>query len=312
MLPLLLALACTVPAPDLARPSSADPTATDAATPPPARGPTEEKLYQQLYAGELGEAAHARGQRARLVVLLTVLELSPDQLRGLARLAEDVRAGAAAVAAEREALGERELAAFGPIYAALEARLAEPTPIGEEEAGEFAEKLAAARAEVYGAADPRASHYRRVQALLTSVRPWMATLSTTQRARLAESRFVLARRVGPFVNPGDYGDLVGTMWDGGDFGSLRATQRPDDESHLDIGGLWSVEKMDVGPDRTLDGFQLEALVLMTAMEAELPAAIAIRLGEPAAADGTAAAGAPSEGDGSAGSGTQGAGAAAPR
>jgi hypothetical protein len=97
--------------------------------------------------------------------------------------------------------------------------------------------------------------------------------------RLGESRFLLGRKLGPFVNPGDYGDLVGTMWDGGDFGSLRATVRPTDEGHLDLGGLWSVEAMQAGPDRRLEGFQLEALVFLAVLEDALSDAIAIRLGE---------------------------------
>lgn len=284
MLPLLLALGCTVPAPDLARPSTDDPSATDPASPPPARGPAEEKLYQQLYAGELGEDAHARGQRARFVVWLAAMELTPEQLRGLAALADDVRVAEVAVRAARKEVGAKELAAYEAVYAAIEARAARPEPMTEAEAGAFAEALAAARTAVYTGEDPRAAHYARVRALLARVRPWMATLSDTQRARLSESRFVLARRVGPFVNPGDYGDLVGTMWDGGDFGSLRATQRTVDEGHLDLGGLWSVEKMQAGPDRRLEGFQLEALVLFVALDEQVPAAIALRLGdEPSAA-----------------------------
>ncbi|MFN7144449.1 MAG: hypothetical protein ACK4YP_11775 [Myxococcota bacterium] len=279
MLLLLLALACTVPAPDLARPTTADPTPSDPASPPPARGPEEEKLYQALYAGETGEAAHARGQRTRLLAWMVALELTPHQLRGLAKAAEAVHAGETAVREARDALGAKELAAYEPIYAELDARLATGDPLTEAEGAAFAERLAAARAAVYADGDPRAAHYARVQGLLAQVRPWVAALSDEQRERLGESRFVLARRLGPLVNPGDYGDLVGTMWDGGDFGSLRATVRPTDQGHLDLGGLWSVEKMQAGPDRRLEHFQLEALVLMTLLEPELPAAIALRLGD---------------------------------
>ncbi len=185
--------------------------------------------------------------------------------------------------AAREALGARELAAYGPVYDALEARLATGTPLSEAEGAAFAEQLVAARATVYADGDPRAAHYARVRGLLGAVRPWIAGLTEAQRERLGESRFLLARRLGPFVNPGDYGDLVGTMWDGGDFGSLRATVRPTEEGHLDLGGLWSVEAMQAGPDRRLEGFQLEALVFLAALEAELPGAIKLRLGDPVAA-----------------------------
>ncbi len=276
---LLLALACTVPAPDLARPASAELAPLDPASPPAARGPEEEKLYQQLYAGELGETATARGQRTRLVVWLASLALTEDQLRGLAAAADEVRAGDAAVRAGRAEVDAKETAAFGPIYAAIDARLARAEPLTEAEGAAFAAQLAAARTAVYAGEDPRMAHYKRIRAALAAVRPWIATLSDEQRMRLGESRFLLGRKLGPFVNPGDYGDLVGTMWDGGDFGSLRATVRPTDEGHLDLGGLWSVEAMQAGPDRRLEGFQLEALVFLAVLEDALPDAIAIRLGE---------------------------------
>jgi hypothetical protein len=276
---LLLLLACTVPVPDLARPTSSDPTITDVATPPPAHGPEEEKLYQALYAGEIGEDAYARGQRTRLLVWLVALELTESQLRGLAALSVALRAADAEITAQRAAVGAAELAAFAPVYDELDQRLSQGGGLTEAEAQGFAERLTAARKDAYADEDPRAAHYRRVRDALALVRPWIATLSDAQRARLGEARFVLGRRLGPFVNPGDYADLVGTMWDGGDFGSLRATARPSEEGHLDIGGLWAVEAQQSGPDRRLEGFQVEALVLFTALEPALPDAIALRLGE---------------------------------
>jgi hypothetical protein len=282
-LALLWLFACTVPRPELSRPASAPEPTTGAATPPPARGPTEEKLYQELYAGEFGEAAHAAGQRVRMLAWLDALALDASQLRGLATLAEAARAADAKVRADREAFGAREIAAYAPIYAELEARLARPDPLPEAEAQAFADRLGAARSSLLADEDPRATHYDAVRATILLSSPWIATLSDTQRDALAQCRFVLGRRLGPFVAPGDYGNLVGTMWDGGDFGTLRATLRPSDEGHLDLGGLWSVEAMQSGPDRHIKGFQVQAILLMALLEPELPAAIAERLaGEPVA------------------------------
>lgn len=275
---LALLFACTVPAPDLVRPTADDPRPVDPASPPPATGPQGEKLYQVLYAGEVGEEARAGGQRTRILAWLAAMELDTVQLRGLDALAAAVREKQATLDAARAAVGAKEAAALGPIYAALEARLAQPETMTEAESAGFAERLEAARAELYGQGDLRAAHYAGINWLLEAVRPWIKTLSTAQQATLGESRFFLGRRLGPFVNPGDYGALVGTMWDGGDFGSLRATVRPTEEGHLDLGGLWSIESMQAGPDRRVEGLQSEAILFMALQEAELPRAIALRLG----------------------------------
>lgn len=272
----LLLAACTVPAPDLARPTPADPRPVDPASPPPAAGPEGEKLYQVLYAGELGPDARALGQRARVQAWLGAMQLDATQLDGLAVLVADLREREATLAAARAEVGAREQAILGPVYAELEAHLARPGGLTEAESATFAARLDAARAEVYGGVDPRAEHFAGVASLLRAERPWIKTLSAAQQATLAESRFFLGRRLGPFVNPGDYGALVGTMWDGGDFGSLRATVRPSDEGHLDLGGLWSIEAMQAGPDRRLEGLQIEAILFMALQEPELAGAIALR------------------------------------
>ncbi|MES2640492.1 MAG: hypothetical protein V4850_13450 [Myxococcota bacterium] len=272
----LLLAACTVPAPDLARPTAADPRPADPASPPPAAGPEGEKLYQLLYAGELGAEARAMGQQARILAWLAAMELDAPQLDALAALAVDVHQREATIAAARAEVGAREQALLGPLYAELGARLAAPEAITEVESAAFAARLEAARAEAYAGEDPRAVHYTVLNGLLEAVRPWIRSLSAAQRATLGESRFFLGRRLGPFVNPGDYGALVGTMWDGGDFGSLRATVRPTDEGHLDLGGLWSIEAMQAGPDRKLEGLQVEAILFMALQDAELPAAIELR------------------------------------
>jgi hypothetical protein len=276
ILALLLLAACAVPAPILDNPAGADPRPSDPASPPPAAGPEGEKLYQVLYATEMGTAAHASGQRVRILAWLSAMQFDAAQLAGLAELAADVQRRDAAMTFARAELDAREVARLGPIYAALEARLAAPAPMTEEESGAFAARIEAARTELYRGADPRAAHYAGVNALLGAARPWMTSITEVQRDRLAASRFFLGRRIGPFVNPGDYGALVGTMWDGGDFGSLRATVRPTDESHLDIGGLWSIETMKAGPDRHVGGLQAEAILVMALLEPEMLPAIALR------------------------------------
>lgn len=268
-------LACTVPVPDLARPTGDAPEIRPA-DPPPARNAAGERLYQLLYAGELGEDSRKAGDRARMAAWLDALALDETQLQGLAELVRAYDEARAANAADEAAVAEAEKRVLSPIYEELTARLTRPDAMGEEEAAAFAARIEAARAEVYGGKDFRAEHYRRVKSTLALCRPWVNALRPNQQAALDDARFVLGRRIGPFVNPGDYGHLVGTMWDGGDFGSLRATIRPTDEGHMDLGGLWSVEDMDAGPDRSLGGYQLEALLLMAFEDPALKDVIAAR------------------------------------
>lgn len=273
---LVLLLGCSVPVPDLARPTGDAPEIRPA-DPPPARFTEEERLYQLLYAGELGSEARAAGDRARVGAWLDALVLTEDQLRGLDTLVHTQQAARAADDADEAQVAAAETAQLTPIYTELSARLDGPEPLTEEEGKAFADRLAAAREQVYAGKDFRAERYKRVKALLATCRPWVNSLSPDQQKTLAEARFILGRRLGPFVNPGDYGHFVGTMWDGGDFGSLRATIRPTDEGHMDLGGLWSVEEMNAGPDRSLGGYQLEALLLMAFEEPALPEVIAARL-----------------------------------
>jgi hypothetical protein len=264
--------------------------------PPPTESAPAEKLYQLLYAGEVGAEARPAGQRARMLAWLQVMALSPEQLEGLLALVGTLRDAEREEEAARASLGAREGALFGPIYAELNARLATGTPLTEAEAAGFAARLESARAEVAYPVDPRRAQVTRVQGLLDRVRPWVGTLNRAQRGHLADSRFFLARRLGPLANPGAYAGITGIDWDGGNVAIADGTVRADDERQMDLGGLWTTEHLRAPPEGYIDELQLLAIVTMALQEPGLPEAVEILLGrrggdEGLGADATVAAGA---------------------
>ena len=286
--------ACRVSADDLGRVSSVPDLEAPAPTPPPAETAPAEKLYQLLYAGELGAEAHPAGQRVRMLAWLQGMAFSPDQLEGLLGLVGELRRAEDAEAAARVEVGAREGALLRPIYTELGARLAAGTPLTEAEAAAFAARLERARTEVAAggtgdAIDPRRTQVARVQSLLDRVRPWTQTLSRAQRAHLADSRLFLARRLGPLANPGAYAGFTGIDWDGGNVAVADGTVRPDDERHMDLGGLWTTEQLRAPPEGYIDDLQLLAIVTLALQEPGLSEAVEVVLGRRGSGEGLDAA-----------------------
>ena len=282
--------ACRVSADDVGRAINLPDLEAPAPRPPPAETAAAEKLYQLLYAGELGAEAHPAGQRARMLAWLQGMALSPEQLEGLLALVGELRRAEDAEAAARAEVGAREQALLGPVYAELNARLATGTPLTESEAADFAVRLERARAEVAGggagdAVDPRRAQVARVQALFDRVRPWTQALTRAQQAHLADSRFFLARRLGPLANPGAYAGFTGIDWDGGNIAVTDGTVRPDDERHMDLGGLWTTEHFRAPPEGYIDDLQLLAIVTLALQEPGLPEAVEVLLGRRASGEG---------------------------
>lgn len=264
--PFLLAFAaCKITADDLA----AVPTipAADLVAPPPASaGPGQERLFQLLYAGESSDVAWALGQRVRVRAWLGSIHLREAELEGLKRVVEEVRAAVdAAVSAER-AIESAELAALGPIYQDLDARLAAGTDVTEAEYAVFAERLSAARVLAHGGTAPEVARQERVRALLDIVARWEGQLPQDTKLKLAEARFFLVRRASPFGNPGAYHALVGLDWDGGEFSTLSETAAPADQEQMDIGGLWALEKLRAPPGKYLSARQVQAIIVMASLE----------------------------------------------
>lgn len=234
---------------DLAEVGRSHGTGAEAAappTPPPAPGPAGEKVYQMLYVGEFAGDARAAGDRARLLAWMAAAEFSVAQLDELIVMARSMRAFATTEAADLAAVGAQESAMLTPIYADISALYAGGAVVDDAALAPFAPRLEAARTGVLAGEDPRKRHYAHVFAKLHELERWAGALPEKQRSTLADSRFFLARRLGPLTAPGDYGKWMGTAWNGADFASLRTTGRPVDEGEMEIGGLWTSEVAEAG------------------------------------------------------------------
>lgn len=269
---------CRVSPDDFARTPTLPPVETPSSTPPPAGNASEERLYQLLYAGELGSEARALGQRARMLAWLATMDFSEGQLAALSKLVWALRALNEDDRVATAAVGAREAALYGPIYADLAALYATATVVPEAALAEHAARLAEARAQVAAEGDPHAAQLARTKALLERVRPWVRGLPEAQRHRLSQCRFFLNHRLGPLLNPEDYGEYTGIDWDGGDFSQLRATARASDEPHMNVGGLWTTEAIRAPPGSYVDELQLLAIVTLALSEPGLPEAIEVRQG----------------------------------
>ena len=56
------------------------------------------------------------------------------------------------------------------------------------------------------------------------------------------------------------------------------TVRPDDERHMDLGGLWTTEQLRAPPEGYIDDLQLRAIVTLALQEPGLPEAVEVLLG----------------------------------
>lgn len=279
---LLSMMACEVDQARLARPADAEAPTLDA-PPPPAAGPEREALYQLLFAGELGGHAQAKGQRARMLAWFHSLELTPEQLRGLADLSAKVGARADRIAAVEATVSEQEAAALAPVYDALITLLADEGAPQPDALAAAATALADARAEVPSNTLLRMRHDE-LRGMLADARSWIGGLAAAQQSVVGSSRFLLRHRVGALTAPGDHGDLLGTVWDGASFDSLVLGRVPEDTKPLDIGGLWATESVRNTPDHHLGAVQKQVLVLLAARQPGLPAAIEVALGTRAPLD----------------------------
>lgn len=271
---LLLLLGCPVSGDDLSRQALLPVSQMEGPTPPPASSADEDRLFQLLYAGEYGAQAHAAGQRVRVAAWLAGMELGEAQTAGLRRLVDTVWKLETAAEAERAALDAEELARFGPIYAELEAKL-KAGRIPEAELADFARRLAAERAAVE-ARSPAAARRQRVRTMLDAAATWISGLDQKQQERLVQCRFFLARRSNPLGNVNDDESLVGVAWDGGDFSSLDTTGAAPAQPHMDIGGLWAVERMRAAPGQYLQPRQRQAILVMAAQEPALAELLGVR------------------------------------
>lgn len=279
---ILLLLACQVNLAEVGKPTGSG-LMVIAATPPPAPGPSSEKLYQMLYAGEFGDGATASGQRLRILAWSSYVGFDSKQLTSLIALSDTVRDQEIQGTRDLKALGDSEGAALNPVYQDLIGRYANGATVTETELQGAATRLEQAKIQAYGSTDPRGAHYQGVMKVLRMVNGWVSAQPKEMQEKIGACRFFLQRRLGPFTNPGDYGLWLGTAWNGANFASLKTEFRPVDEGQMDIGGLWGADEVENISKTSLHGLRV-AVLLLFAIETEgFVEALEVRLGtrEPA-------------------------------
>ena len=262
---LLSLTACAMSGDDLPHPSIVAAVELPAVNPPPMPTPEGERLFQLLYAGETGDAAWAQGQKARIFGWLRIMELSPGELNALLVLSDEVAGLAAAAEAHRAQQDARELAAYGPIYARINAALTNPATTDGDLAA-LAGELETARKSLEAEGDPWVQQLDDLDNLLDKVEPWYEILDRSKRERASAARFFLTRRAAPLTNPGEYAALTGMIWDGGDFSALHRTGRPQQQYQLDLGGLWSMEALRSAPGEYLKKRQVQSILVLALLE----------------------------------------------
>lgn len=281
---LLAGVSCKLDSNDFSRSEDRPELAPPERTPPEATSEGAQQLYQGLYADEVADGAHPLGQRARMLVWMHHVGLTEEQVRELEALRARVVAD---MAADTQAIGEagsREASLLMPVYADVIRAYTAGSPPSDETVAQLGARLEGARAAVRAEEDPRKERYLRVRATLNAVTSWVESLDSKQRARLGNSRFFLRKRLGPLVNPGDYEAVIGTLWDAGDFNSLRYASLDPEREAMDLGGLWSAENVRTEANDHLGKLQLAALTTMALLEPGLDQAIEVRLGEREALD----------------------------
>jgi len=239
----------------------------------------QEKLYQLLYQSELGESTHPLGQRVRILSWLTILELNASELSFLRQKATYIQELTKIDHTKVETSINQEELLLGPEYERLIVAFSVATPPSNEMLMSAGQHIKETRKEISSRANLRKYQKARFQKLMDVVRPWISSLSSYQREQLGHHRFFLSRRLGPYTAPRDYGDFVGFAWDGGDFTGLRSTIRLEGEREMNIGGLWTTERLRSPPMGYLTDIQLSAITVMAMQEEQFIPAIEIKLGE---------------------------------
>ena len=272
MLLSLLLLGACASSPD-PQPAAA-PEAAEATAPP---------LYQLLYAGEHGDATHAAGQRLRATIWLRQLDPTPAQRAALTDLVQLAGRLRAEQDAERAALGARERELVLPIYDELARALDAPGGPDPAALAALEARLAEARAQVTADLDPAVTGFRRITLLYEAARGVVRRFPAEQRADLGAARLLLERSVSPLRTPGADAAQLGGTWEAMDFAALKVDPRDGAAGPLDIGGLWSTEKIEQAGNTELIEAQLAAILMVASAEPALARALGVPPPPPAAA-----------------------------
>ncbi len=229
-------------------------------------------LYQLLYDIPALPAFDPSVQRVRILIWLRHLDLSRGQLTRLDELralADERRARIQG--AEREA-SERWREGEAGVYGRIWEHLAAGKAVDDPEMAALTHELKEMRSGGERERELLKLRLQGIRAVFEAQRDFLASLSPSQEALLADAVFFLRNRLDPVGNPGDFRALVGSIYDPGQYAVLTRGSSDWARAPLNIGGLWSDEPQLEGG--ALHEARREVLLYLILLEPALGEAIA--------------------------------------
>ena len=198
-------------------------------------------LYQLLYDIPALPAFGPEEQRVRILIWLRHLDLNPGQLTRLdeLRALADERRGRI-MAAEEEASARWKQEESG-VYQRIWDHLSAGKAVDDPDMAELTHELKEMRSGGERERELLKLRLQGIRAVFEAQREFLASLSPTQEALLADAVFFLRNRLDPVGNPGDFRALVGSIYDPGQYAVLTRGSSDWARAPLNIGGLWSDE-----------------------------------------------------------------------
>ncbi len=230
-------------------------------------------LYQLLYDYSFLPQVQHKQQRVRLLIWLRHMRLSEWQLKSLKELAGQVAAERSRIDAAQAAVVQAYEPKVGRVYDDLWTQLQGGAELDDAQIESTAGALLGARLQHAREKELLALRLQGVRTIQQLERSWLNSLDPRQEAVLVDAVFLLRHRLDPYANPGDFRQLVGSIYVAGEWGTLtRGTFDPEID-HLNIGGLWSEVSMSEYEGPVFNDARREILLYMVLLEPALPEAV---------------------------------------
>jgi hypothetical protein len=234
-------------------------------------------LYQLLYDYSFLPAVQYKQQRVRLLIWLRHMRLSEWQLESLKDLAAKVDAERARIDATQAAVVQSYEPKVGRVYDDLWTQLQTGAELDDAQVEEAASALLGARLQHAREKELLALRLQGVRAVQELERDWINSLDPRQEAVMVDAIFLLRHRLDPYANPGDFRQLVGSIYVAGEWGTLNRGSYDPDVDHLNIGGLWSDVAMRDYEGPVFNDARREILLYMVLLEPALAEAVGAAL-----------------------------------
>lgn len=229
-------------------------------------------LYQLLYDIPALPAFGINEQRVRILIWLQHLALSQSQLNRLDELRSLADNRRERIQRAEEEASARWRNEESKVYEAIWSHIKAGKAIDDPDMAAFTHELKEMRSGGERERELLKLRLQGIRAVFEAQRDFLATLSPTQEALLADAVFFLRNRLDPIGNPGDFRALVGTIYDPGQYSVLTRGSSDWARAPLNIGGLWSDEPQLEGG--ALHEARREVLLYLILLEPALAESIA--------------------------------------